>query len=86
MKNNKGFFSLLGVIFSIIMFLFIIFLVYKSYWVRPVINKETNKQMQELGIDSSSYQKIKESTQKKIEDINKQYETQLNQLGTQTAE
>lgn len=87
MKNEKGFFSLLGLLFIVVAFLFVCLFVFKFYWVRPVLDKRTIEEMSSQNIDTSSYQSVQETTKKKIEEINKQYEKQLNgMVDSQSAE
>lgn len=85
MKDEKGFFSILGLIVSLIIVMVVCYLVFKSYLVPMRLHKNLDEKMfKEQDIDTSSYQAIKESTKKKVEEINKQYEIQLNGLSNQT--
>jgi peptidoglycan hydrolase CwlO-like protein len=80
--NKKGFFALLGVLAALVIIFILCYIVYSKK--TPFINKSTQKVLTEEGIDTSNYQATIDSTKKKIEEINKQYEEQLNNLDKQS--
>lgn len=87
MKNRKGYFALLGLIVSLVVALVVCYLVFKSYLVPLHTDKaDDNKLFKSEGIDTSSYQSIKDSTKKKMDEINKQYEKQLNSISVETGQ
>lgn len=83
MRNRKGYFALLGLIVSLAVALIIVFILFNINSSHPIINKDTKKTFLEQGIDTSNYQAIKESTKNKMEEINRQYEKQLNSISSE---
>jgi len=73
---------LLEIIFVLIIIYFLMNIMLKSYFKPTSINKEANKLMKQEGIaiDTSNYKAIKDDTIKEVEEINKQYEKQLEEL------
>ena len=49
--------------------MFVAFTVFKLYFKKPSLNKETQRVISEQGIDTASSRSIIDSTQKKLQDI-----------------
>ncbi len=80
LKNEKGFLSLLGLLFTLAIILFVCYIMINTYLRKPISDKSTEKVISEQNIDTSSYQSIVDTTRKRVQDIEKQAEERQNQL------
>jgi len=71
-NKKNGFLSLLGLILTVGIIIFLFYLSINTYLNKPVVDKESQKALAEQGIDTSSRQAVLESTKRKIADINKE--------------
>ena len=69
--GKKGFFSLLGLLLTVLIIGVLCYFLLNVYLKRPLFNAETKKSLSEQGIDSSSYQSTLDSTRKEIRNINR---------------
>jgi len=82
-RNKRGFLTLLGLVFTLAIMCWLFYILMNTYFKRPALNealREQNGISQSPGTNASNYQSIKESTKKKIEDINKQHLKDLENL------
>ncbi len=71
-NKKNGFLSLLGLILTVGIIIFLCYLAVNTYFHKPVVDKESRDALAEQGIDASSRQAVLESTKRKIADINKE--------------
>jgi len=79
-KTGFMFIELLAVLAIIV---FIVFKVFNFYFIKPSLNKETQKIASEQGIDTTSARSIIDSTKNKLRDIQDQYNNTLDQMAVQ---
>lgn len=69
MGKIKTGFMLIELLLVLAIIMFLAFKVFKLYFKRPSLNKETQRVISEQGIDTTSSKSIIDSTRKKLEDI-----------------
>lgn len=79
-KNNKAFMSLLGLLLSIAIIVFVAYKVYNLYLKSPSMSQETRESLSSQGIDTSSQAGAFQSTKQKVSDINKVIRDRANQF------
>lgn len=70
-NKKKGFLSLLGLILTVGIIIFLCYLSINTYLKKPVVDKKSRDALAKQGIDTSSQQAVLESTKRRIADINK---------------
>ena len=78
-KNEKAFMSLIGLLLSIAIIVFVAYKVYNVY-LKPSMSQETKKDLSSQGFDTSSQMGALQSSKQKINDINKAIKEQANQF------
>ena len=71
LRNQKGFVSLLGLLFAIAIICFVAYKIYNVYLSKPTTDKETQKALKEQGMDTSTQQGAYDSAKEKIRDVKK---------------
>ena len=74
---------MLGIIFSLLITSYLFYIVLNAYFRKPSSDKNIDKALSEQGIDTSSYQRIEETTRKKINDITKEHFNELENVEKQ---
>lgn len=69
MKKVKTGFMLIELLVALAIIMFIASKVFKPYFIKPSLDKETQKVMSEQGVNSTNYQSLIDSTKKKLQDI-----------------
>lgn len=82
MKNNKGFFSMVGLLLSVAIVCFLAYFALNVYFKpSPVVgDKETQTQMSQEGINTSSYQSLLDSTKERIKKVEQQELNRPNEI------
>jgi hypothetical protein len=76
--SQKGFASILGLLFALAIIFFIFYLIFNTYFQQSCINKSDQKAVSEPGINTANYGTILDTTRSKIKDIEKQAEEHEN--------
>ncbi len=71
-SRNYGFASLLGLVITLMIICVLVYFIFNVYFKMPGVDEETKEAFSQHGIDSSSYKTILDSTQGKVQDLNKQ--------------
>ena len=73
-KDQRGFFSFVGLMLAVILVCFLFFIAFQKYYSHPVVDSETLKEMksQDVPIDSSTPKSVLESTTAQIKKIEQQ--------------
>lgn len=79
-KNRRGIVTILGILFALAIILFLCYIAFNTYFIRPSINRSLGNTLSENGIDTSSYQGIKDTAKKRIEDFSRQYEARIENI------
>ena len=80
MKKIKTGFMLIELLVVLAIIMFIVFKVFNLYFMKPSLNKETQKVISEQGIDTANYKSLIDSTRNKLRDIQNQHNDELNQI------
>lgn len=80
MKKIKTGFMLIELLVALAIIMFIVFKVLSPHFIKPSLDKETQKVISEQGIDTTSYKSTIDSTRNKLRDIQKQHDDELNQI------
>jgi len=80
MRQIKAGFMLIELLLVLAIIMFIAFKVFKLYFKKPALDKETQRAISEQGIDTASPNSIIDSTQKKLQDIQGQHMGELNNI------
>ena len=83
LRDKRGFLTLLGMIFALVIACYLFYIVLNAYFRKPASDKKIDKALSEQGIDTSSYQRIEETTRKKINDITKEHLNELENIEKQ---
>ncbi len=79
-KGEKAFMSLIGLLLSIAIIVFVAYKVYNLYLKSPSMSQETRESLSSQGIDTSSQTGAFQSSKQKISEINKAMKDQANQF------
>jgi ABC-type phosphate transport system permease subunit len=80
-NEAKGsFFALLELLLVLIIVLFLAYKGLNTYFKKPVLDRTTEKEFSEQGINTTSYQSVISGTKEKIEDISKKHTENLDRL------
>jgi len=79
-KLNSGFVGILGILFTLVIICILILIMFKGYGNKGIFNKEMKRVLSKEGIDTSTYKTTIDSTKKKLNRINKDYNDRLKQL------
>ena len=80
MKKIKTGFMLIELLVVLAIIMFIASKVFKSYFMKPTLDKETQKVISEQGTDTTSYQSVIDSSKKKLQDIQDKHMKELNNI------
>ena len=80
MKKIKTGFMLIELLVVLAIIMFIASKVFKSYFIKPSLDKETQKVISEQDIDTTSYQSLIDSSKKKLQDIQDQHMKELGNI------
>lgn len=72
LNNQRAFASFIGLLLSMVIVVFIAYMVFKAYLGKPSIDRQTQKALSEQGISTSSPKTILDSTRATIKGIEKQ--------------
>ena len=80
LKDEKGFFTLLGLIFALLLVCIILCMMARVYFKKPVVGtKDASGILLEENIDTSNYKAIVDSVRDKTEEINQQRLNRVNE-------
>ena len=82
-RDKRGFFTFLGIVFALAIVCFLFYIVLKTYFKAPFSNEKINSSLVDQGIDTTSYQRIEETTREKIHDINQKRINELEDIEKQ---
>jgi len=68
-RNQKGFVSLLGLLFAIAIICFVAYKIYNAYLAKPTTDQETQKALKEQGMDTRTQQGAYDSAKEKIQGV-----------------
>ena len=80
MKRIKAGFMFIELLVVLAIIMFIASKAFKSYFMKPTLDKETQKVISEQGIDTTSYQSVIDSSKKKLQDIQDKHMKELNNI------
>lgn len=80
MKKIKSAFMLIELLVVLAIIMFIVFKVLNLYFMKPSLNKETQKVISEQGIDTVSSKSLIDSTRNKLRNIQNRHNDELNQI------
>ena len=80
MKKIKTGFMLIELLVVLAIIMFIASKVFKLYFMKPYLDKGTQKVISAQGIDTTGYQSLTDSTKKKLQDIQDQHMKELNNI------
>ncbi|HOW36051.1 MAG TPA: hypothetical protein PL155_06535 [Candidatus Omnitrophota bacterium] len=72
LNNRKAFASFIGLLLSIVIVVFVAYMVFKVYLAKPSVDQQTQKTLSEQGISTSSPKTILDSTRATLKGIEKQ--------------
>lgn len=79
-QARGGFVALLELLLVLIIVLFLVYKGINTYFRKPALNRTTEKEFSEQGINTTSYQSMISGTKEKIEDISKKHAEELDRL------
>ena len=68
-RDKKGFLSLLGLLLTVAIILYLCYIAFNIYFKEPAIDEETKKSISKEGIDTSSHKAVLDSIREKTKDI-----------------
>ena len=80
MKQIKTGFMLIELLLVLAIIMFITFKAFKLYFMKPSLDKETQKVISGQGIDTTSYQSLIDSSKKKLQNIQDKHMQELGNI------
>ena len=80
MQKIKAGFMLIEVLVVLVIIMFIASKAFKLYFMKPSLDKESQKVISGQGIDTTSYQPLIDSSKKKLQDIQDQHMKELGNI------
>ena len=73
----KGGFTIIGILIVLVIIALLFYKVLNVYFKKPPVDKETEKVLNQQGIDTANYQSIVDTTRDRIHSIETQHNKQL---------